>query len=207
MSGQVGANGTAVTVPQLVRNDYFTYANGKRETTQIWNIRNNLTVYVQGHFPNGVPAASGIAVSHFAKKHLLTFAGGTAHSTHTGGALAGMADKATRITARRMSGNKDDKYGKKLGGSLDSAKNTVVMCDLLSKDELWKAFAAALDDRNRLRGIKQKGLANVYFPTKCVYTFKASGAQFSNTYGIQVGWACNAAGTVFVIYHLQGAVN
>jgi len=33
------------------------------------------------------------------------------------------------------------------------------------------------------------------------------GAQFSNTYGIQVGWACNATGTIFVVYHLQGVVN
>jgi hypothetical protein len=40
-----------------------------------------------------------------------------------------------------------------------------------------------------------------------VYTFEASGALFSNTYGIQVGWACNATGTIFVIYHLQGVVN
>jgi hypothetical protein len=130
----------------VVKNEYFTYVgpedNKRRDRTQVWNV-DGISIYFQGSAP-GINEST-----YFAKKHLLTYAGGKHNRSPTAMAkmkkIVGYRQLPTgspvrRIREQRKLAAKTDKYGTTRAPNL----NTFINCDEFEADELKREFSSAL---------------------------------------------------------------
>lgn len=207
-----GSSTTTTPAPTFIRTDYFIYTkDGHRDPTQVWNVKaggKDLQIHIQGSV-SGFPT---ITETHFAKKHLLTFAGGKADTA--GGKIA---DKMQRIADKRArtgltsSQKKDlskigdsaqeaywEKINHKYAGSV-TKKNTFIKVDAMAPDELRKLIAEALVAGNGTE-------AEVEFPADAVWYLEIGGTakQLQDNGHVKLGLGYEKSGdTKFVIKHLE----
>jgi hypothetical protein len=210
----------------VIKNNYFTYSVGTdgvkhRDSLQVWNVTltvgsaaKTVSIYVQGSL-----TGRGFSrdATFFAKKHLLTFAGGKAATANKGAA----EDKMMRIAGKRQKDTllKGLTGGQKKGkaplpsGSLPTkysttpAKaNTIISCDMLTPDALKKAFAEALLAGDGAEAhIELPGNAVLNIPEGATTPSPVSGATATDTVIVEIGYEKSSTGDSFAVIHLGGA--
>lgn len=176
--------------PVVTKNAYFTYADGVRSPEQIWNV-DGLTICLQGTLP-----AFGTTKTYFARKHMLTFAGGKMASNTNYSHEELIWYKANNTRNKRLHQNirptgvkpgSTAKYGStKIGEKDKDPPCTFIYCDALEPMRLREIFAErlrqAVKQHETYVDIWFKGLKCVVTVTNniwvwtdnCRVTFKAS---------------------------------
>ena len=156
----------------ISRTDYFTYVSGAdnklhRQQLQVWNHKNISIVLQSGNLAAyGITMYGGNNETYFAKKHLLTHAGGGAASI--GAKAANIAQKRAPLPnslAKKVKNGADpsvisnwldtnapaqkDQILKQIRlqskySSMPAKNNTFIVCDRVAADVLKDAFADAL---------------------------------------------------------------
>jgi hypothetical protein len=130
----------------VIKNDYFTYIGPEdhkhRAANQIWNV-DGMSIYVQGSAPEFTEP------TYFAKKHLLTFAGGKHRSSATITAkmkkIARYRTLPVKAREKRQRERLEAAAKKSKYGGTRTQKNTFINCDYFgSADELKREFSSAL---------------------------------------------------------------
>ena len=149
MSGTISAPepATVDTTPkQVVRTEFFTYskdATPSRNSEQVWNVHSVGSVWVQGELPTTFGPGQKTS---FAKKHLITFAGGKQSKKPNGTPELKAASVSMKRTKGTLGSSAQKKKKKEIGpkyGSTLTDTNTVLICDYLVGAELKKMFANA----------------------------------------------------------------
>jgi hypothetical protein len=217
MTGPAITTTPSSTPPTFSKTDYFVYtAAGHRDPLQTWSVatsKGTATVYIQGNVSGrGFPT---ITETHFAKKHLLSFAGGNAQGRGEDiiAKMQRIADKRARTgltarykkdpnlvedaTARAKWVNVGNKYAMK-----PTKKNTFIKVDAMTPSELKKLIAEAL-----VTGPHDGKDAHADFPAAAVWYLEAGGVavqlKASGLVTLGLGYEANAAGDSFVIKHLE----
>lgn len=203
------------TPPVITRTDFFIYTqDGHRTAEQVWNVETGgktVSIYIQGDVTGvGFPT---ITATHFAKKHLLSFAGGKAEKAGTDiiGKMQRIATKRARVgltNAQKKDLSKvpdvnerarwqrvTDKYA----GSV-TKKNTFIKVDAMTPDALRSLIADALVAGNGTE-------THADFPAAAVWYIEVGGTatqlQPSGTVKLGLGYEKTTGGDKFVIKHLE----
>lgn len=202
MSGTMGGDQPAL--PQPVKNEFFTYVQGARAPTQIWNAQ-GVSICVQGKM------APFAGVTYFGKKHLLTYKGGK-HAQRAQGTTAdpswpGPVAKGWNIFSKRLPQQPGVKLGK--AGSIAKYGKTKLsnesICTFINCDkwpvgtELHEFMARRLKIAHR----DHTKFADIWEANFNFIIWIAGDGTWGETDRCRIKYEVDASGTKFMVTHLE----